>query len=274
MNKLMLANMMRLKKNKVFWFGLSIMLLVGIMVPIVKYNGNRTIGVVSTLDSSFLFGTLVIGVILSVFSSIYIGTDYSDGTLRNKIITGYKRWEIYLSNLFICIIVSVLLNTAFMVSYLIIGIPLLGFFKLQLLIVCWFVVVSIFLSMAFASIFTLISITNSSKASGAISCILITFLLLISGIQFNKMLNEPLMNRGISVTDSGQKYDEIPNPNYIDGNERNVVQFMYDFLPGGQVIQCITLESKNLKVLPLYSIIIIIISSTIGIIMFNRKELK
>lgn len=274
MNRLLLANIMRLKKNNIFWIGFTIMLLSGIIVPIIKYNDMKSKGGINTLDSGFLYGSLIIGIILSIFCSLFIGTEYSDGTMRNKIIVGHKRWEIYVSNLAVNAIVSILFSVSFMTTYLILGVPLLGVFKLELVIVFWFVIVSLLLSIAFSSIFNLISMLISSKAIGSISCILVAFLLLISGVQLNKMLTEPQMNRGIVVTDNGQKYDEVPNPNYIEGEQRKNVQLIYDFLPGGQVIQCITIETKNLRLLPVYSTIIIIISTTLGVALFSKKEIK
>lgn len=96
------------------------------------------------------------------------------------------------------------------------------------------------LAIAFASIFTLISMLNHNKAITAVVCILLAFLLLFAGAQFNKMLNEPETNMGLMMTDNGQEYQEIPNPNYLEGGERKVVQFLYDFVPGGQALQCVS----------------------------------
>ena len=53
-----------------------------------------------------------------------------------------------------------------------------------------------------------------------------------------------------------------------------IVQFVYDFIPGGQVIQCMLLEATNLPLLPLYSFIIILLTTGIGLLCFKKKDLN
>ena len=204
----------------------------------------------------------------------FIGTEYSDGTIRNKVVIGQKRTSIYLSNLIICALVSVVMCAAFFIAYLCIGIPLLGFFEMDIKQVLLFTLAVFVLAIAFASIFTLISMLNHNKAITAVVCILLAFLLLFAGAQFNKMLNEPETNMGLMMTDNGQEYQEIPNPNYLEGGERKVVQFLYDFVPGGQALQCVSLEANNITVLPAYSLIIIVLTTGFGVFFFKKKELK
>lgn len=79
---------------------------------------------------------------------------------------------------------------------------------------------------------------------------------------------------GLITTENGQEYQEIPNPNYLEDGKREVVQFLYDFVPGGQALQCVSLEANNIVVLPVYSLIIIILTTGIGMFFFRKKELK
>ena len=60
--------------------------------------------------------------------SFFIGQEYSDGTIHNKIISGKKRTDIYLANFVTCTLVSVILCCGFFLMYLLAGIPILGFF--------------------------------------------------------------------------------------------------------------------------------------------------
>ena len=115
---------------------------------------------------------------------------------------------------------------------------------------------------------------NDSKAITAVLCILLAFLLLFVGGQLNKMLNEPERNMSVVMSENGQEYEDIPNPHYLNEGERKTGQIIYDFIPGGQVIQCISLEAANLPLLPLYSFIIILSTTGIGLIGFKKKDLK
>lgn len=274
MSKLLSAGFIRLRKDKIFWIALIFMFGAGVFFPVMRYIDMQKSGYINNIDNGFFACALFIGVVMAVFCSLFIGTEYSDGTIRNKVVIGQKRTSIYLSNLIICALVSVVMCAAFFIAYLCIGIPLLGFFEMDIKQVLLFTLAVFVLAIAFASIFTLISMLNHNKAITAVVCILLAFLLLFAGAQFNKMLNEPETNMGLMMTDNGQEYQEIPNPNYLEGGERKVVQFLYDFVPGGQALQCVSLEANNITVLPAYSLIIIVLTTGFGVFFFKKTELK
>lgn len=274
MNKLLSAGFIRLRKGKIFWGALIFMFGAGVLFPVMRYMDMQKSGYINQIDNGFFACALFIGVVMAVFCSLFIGTEYSDGTIRNKVIIGQKRTSIYLSNLIVCAVVSAVMCAAFWVAYLCVGIPLLGFFETDVKVVL-LVTLSVFvLAIAFVSIFTLISMLNHNKAITAVACILSAFLLLFAGAQLNKMLNEPETNMGLIMTDNGQEYQEIPNPNYLEEGEREAVQFLYDFIPGGQALQCVSLEAKHLTILPAYSFIIIVLTTGCGVFFFGKKELK
>ncbi len=60
----------------------------------------------------------MLGIILSVFISLFIGAEYEYGTIRNKIISGYDRSEIYLANIFACIIAGWIMCMGCLISSL------------------------------------------------------------------------------------------------------------------------------------------------------------
>ena len=102
MNKLLRANFARVKRNKVFWGFVAFMAVFGAFLPIKQYmdsfSSQAETNTVS-LNHVFFAYTLVIGVLCAVFCSLFLGTEYSDGTVRNKLMIGHRRSAIYLSNL-------------------------------------------------------------------------------------------------------------------------------------------------------------------------------
>ena len=274
MSKLLSAGFIRLRKDKIFLVALIFMFGAGVFFPVMRYMDMQQSGYIKNIDNGFFACTPFIGIVMAVFCSLFIGTEYSDGTIRNKVIIGQKRTSIYLSDLTICAIVSVIMCTAFFIAYLCVGIPLLGFFEMEIKLVLLYALAVFVLSVAFASIFTLISMLSHNKAITAVVSILLAFLLLLAGAQLNRMLNEPEINMGLTMIENGPEYEGIPNPKYLDDGERKVVQFIYDFIPGGQVVQCISLGANNVAVLPVYSLIIIILTTGIGMFFFRKKELK
>ena len=275
MSKLLSANFMRLKKDKFFWIGIIFMFAAGVLYPTMIYRDVQKTGIINTVDDAFCGCTLFIGVVMAVFCSLFIGTEYSDGTIRNKIAIGHTRTALYLSNAIVSATVSIFMCAAFFIPYLCIGIPLLGFFEMNTKLVFLFGLVSFLLAIAFSSIFTLIAMLNHNKPIAAIICILLAFLFLIAGIQINGMLSQPKTIIGYTTSEDGQgEYIELENPKYLEGSEREVVQFLYDFIPGGQVAQCMSMEAVNIEQLPIYSLLMVVVSTGVGLIFFKKKDLK
>ena len=118
MNKLLSANFMRLKKEKVFWILFFFMFALGIIFPtIIKIDEIRT-GIINDIDNVFGQYALFMGIIIAVFCSFFVGQEYSDGTIRNKIISGKKRTDIYLANFITSAIASLLICFGFFIPYL------------------------------------------------------------------------------------------------------------------------------------------------------------
>ena len=105
MSKLLSANFMRVKKNKPFWGCIIFMLFLGVSLPIAQYmqveelNQTRQEVYETVLDQQFFTFVMFIGLVASVFCGLFLGTEYSDGTIRNKVVVGHTRNGIYLANL-------------------------------------------------------------------------------------------------------------------------------------------------------------------------------
>ena len=69
-------------------------------------NANAIIGSVYSLTNN-------IGLAVPAFAGILVCTDYTNGTLRNKVIAGNRRWQIYLSHLTVAVLFSVAVITLY-----------------------------------------------------------------------------------------------------------------------------------------------------------------
>lgn len=131
------------------------------------------------------------------------------------------------------------------------------------------------LSITFASLFTLITMLFQNKSIIAVSCILLSFGLLLAGAICNRMLDAPPTIPAYSIGENGETTaQETENPKYSDGTKREIVQFFYDVNPGGQAIQCSTMQPVNLTRLPIYSLAIIVLTTGAGVWIFKKKDLK
>ncbi len=275
MSKLLSANFMRLKKDKFFWIGMAFMLAAGIFAPIKRYMDMKQTGFGNNIDIGFFGCALMIGIIMAVFCSLFIGTEHSDGTIRNKIIVGQKRSAMYLSNFITCSIVGLLMYAIYFLPYLCIGIPLLGSFASGTKMILLMGLTVFLLAIVFSSIFTLISMLCHNKAIVTVICILLAFAFLLTGIILHAMLDAPKTHSTYTMDENNDLvHEEVPNPKYLDGTKREMIQTLYDINPGGQAIQGELMEAVNIERLPVYSMLIIVITTGLGVIFFKKKDLK
>ncbi len=279
MIKLLSANFVRLKKDKVFWISMILMFCYGVIIALGQYKDSVQYGSEAeyNLDNIFFVHAILIGILVAVFCSLFIGTEYSDGTIRNKLVVGHKRTAIYFSNLIVSITASLLMCLSLTVSVSIIGIPLLGFMKADSLTILLTLLGCIVMTIAFCSICTVVSMLNQNKAIVAVVTIIGVFLLLIAAIVIKSKLDAPEFYDGYVFTDSAgitTSEDTIPNPDFLRGTKRAVYEFLYDFLPTGQAMQYIDMSAIHLWQMPLYSLTIAIISTFTGVFFFRKKDIK
>lgn len=276
MRRLLRANFSRLLKNKLFWILISIELFMGGLFPVLHYMDNIDEKSAWTMDSSIFIYSLFVPLMVSLLTALFIGSDYSDGTMRNKLIAGQVRRNIYAANLVVNIESAFLLCFAFWISHICIGTPLLGWFVSDAKKILGYLLVILAMVAACVAIFTLISMLCSNKAYSVAGCILIIFMLLFVGVRITAALNEPEMYDAYSYMSEGVtvQEDETPNPNYVSGVKRQIYNFLNEFLPGGQMLKLSNMNAEHLGRYAVYDGIIFAFVTGGGILSFRRKDLK
>ena len=276
MTALLSAMGFRLRRSKSFWCLMAFEGIVGLVIPILNYRNNLNFQQEIPLDSnSFAFVTFMV-VLSAVLASLFLGTEHSDGAIRNKIIVGNRRHQIYLANLSAVYLGSLLLCACFLVPYLAVGIPLLGFYQTEISVILLNLLTAAVLMLAVTSIYTALTMLNQNKAIVVAVCILLSFAILMVGAYINAALTAPEFLDGISIDQATGvlQQEVIPNPRYLRGTMRKVFEFFYDFLPGGQAIQLSSMEVAAPWRLMAYSLVISLVSSTVAVFFFRRKDLK
>lgn len=270
MSKLIFAGFNRLFKNKLFWICSATMLAIGLALPFVTDKDTK-------LERIFFVFTIIVGIFSAVFTGLFIGTEYGDGTMKNKLIIGHSRVSIYLSNLFICAVAGIFMQICFTLAICAVGIPRLGMPELKFSVLFFQYFISILSTVAFAAIYTMFGMLISTRSIGVVISILLAIFLTFFAVYCNSSLHEPAYFDSYSYSDSSGNTiheSESPNPHYLSGTKREIYQFIYDFQPMGQSLQLTTLEMTNLNRLPLYSIAIILLTTGGGLIFFRKKDIK
>lgn len=123
------ANFARLKQDTFFWIGTVFMIVLGILIPVTRYfEMKKYEWYTTTLTNGFFIYVVFTAILSAVFCSLFTGTEYNDGTMRNKLITGHSRIDICLANLIVSAAAVFILCLAHILAYLCTGIPLFGFF--------------------------------------------------------------------------------------------------------------------------------------------------
>ena len=174
MNNLLSAYFQRLFKSRLYWCLLGLMILSGIIIPILAHREMIAYGTDYTLESRLVWHFLIIGFIVAIFCSWFLGTDYSDGTIRNKIIAGNSRLKIYISALLICVIASVILVLAHQITIIGLGTWLIAPFKTDIHTISLILGISILATITFTGINTMIVMINQNKASSSIICLVVS----------------------------------------------------------------------------------------------------
>ena len=279
MRKLLSANFSRLWKDNIFWLCMGAMLIYSVVYML---NGSRqaTIDLAEynySIDKYYFHFALVIGAFCALFSSMFLGTEYSDGTIRNKIVIGHTRINIYIADLITSFTATLLIMLVWLIGALV-AVPALGVWERGIPNLLAYLFIAVMFEAALSAIFTFICMQSTNKAMTVMISILLFLGLLIFASMADNALNEPEMTSGVQITANGMEMSEpAPNPNYVSGVTRTIYEWIVDFLPTGQGLQMWQLKIGNaahMVRMLISSVAITVLTTLGGIFLFKSKDLK
>jgi ABC-type transport system involved in multi-copper enzyme maturation permease subunit len=220
---------------------------------------------------------------------LIIGSDYSEGTVRNKIVCGYTKGQIYLSEFLCAAAVSTLLYICMMIPLLISGYKGWVMFTVKDLVQIFIGLYLIYISLA--SIFVIVCCLIRNKAVSAIGCIGIMLVLYIGGNMVDSILSQPKYTE-IYVIDEATNEQTVTrelNNSYMEnGALRTSLTAAYKVNPCAQLGEYIKFiygigadeeafansEREECKTLPLYSLGAILVITSVGTAVYRRKDIK
>lgn len=304
MRKLLSANFHAMVHSKRFWLGAFILVAAAVLDTASLYRMRDYAEAVS-LDNALLNCAPWQFILLPCLCGLFINTDYSDGTIRNKLTVGRSRAAVYAGN-FITVYgvelfyMALALSTIFLVGA---GLPVLDPWKvageLGLLMLT-------FLALTAVSVCLATLITNRSAL---VLCALMGLAMMFGGQLVNGLLENPKLipdyngvafvtnEEGESVMQyldrEGNPIDaeDIPmirNPNYIEEPYRSVLRQVNEMHPGGQLWEILweghkeynedgssaTLVQTPRWLLATYALAVSAFFTAAGIVLFQRKDLK
>ncbi len=295
MRNLLSANFARLWRSRLFWIVEAGVFAWGVLAYYLL-RVNTANGYPFVNGNSYFFNQMTfVGVTIACFSGLFIGTEYSDGTMRNKINVGHSRVTIYLANLVTVTCAGLAQFAAYTLAALTAGPLLTGdlvwsklhslpeTFALAFLSIC-----------TSAAIAVLISMVVQDKAKAVLLNAMLSILILAAGASALKGLLQPPMTERVYNTGTGEYayaseenlgdleklgIEMVPNPKYLSGTERKVYEYISAVLPTSLALSCSLDEVENgydrfsgLQVFGTLAAVAVLSGS--GILVFRKKDLK
>lgn len=282
MRKLLSANFLRLWKSAAFRTSLGVCALLGALAAMGQFKASLGVEEASAalsrmylLEGQFFQYAVFIGILAGELVPLFIGTEYSDGTLRNKVSVGHSRVSIYFANLIAGFAGSLVCMAGYMLACLAFGGPLLGWFTKPAGLIVTAVAGSVLTLAAFCALFTLVTMNCSKKSSAVVFCLVGAMALLVAAVYLNARLDAPEYLDYYSLSVNGEVIPNTElNPDYLTGMEREVYRFIFDLLPTGQSIQYSMLSFTSFVRLAAMALATAAAASAGGAALFRRKDLK
>lgn len=248
MINLLSATLPRAFKTKKFLFSVIIL----IALPALIMCVSASLGDELYMDSFPFFFNTFFPILISITGGFFMSKDHTNNTIRNKIIVGHSRENIYIANWITSALITLALFAIYLLFIFAVGVPVFGlsedfefghFFKMLLLTLCpllTYVSITVFICMTIKG-------TSGTIFSVMFYYALMMFTTLFEIFQNNEELLEFLLNTVVS-------------------HQLGTIQeSIYDvFVP----------DYANFALYPISSLVVILVSTVGGIIIFKKSDIK
>ena len=192
------------------------------------------------------------GVAVAAFVSAFVGTDFSDGCIRNKLIAARTRRDVVLSHLLTCCAACMAVYT--MTTLLTLGVGSLIFENnVAPGIFAGYFLLGLGMSAAVACLFAFVTLLCGSKPRAIILCMGIAFAMLFLCLHTHQVM---------------------VHTEAASGLRRTVYGILHDLNPCGQAAQLSAWQTWNPLRMALCDLIWIAGVSALGCILFDQKDIQ
>ncbi len=256
--RLLRADFYRLFRSRWLWLSALAMLLLSLGFVSMQYGG---MDYVVALDRVVFLPLSFYGVIAAAMISLFVGEDFSDGCIRNKIAAGRSRSAIFLSHLMVCCFSCFALYLVMLAVTVSLGLVLFEnnvpgrqLFSLAAL--------GLLTCMAYAAIYCTLTILIGSRTSGVAVCMIVSFAMLFAALHTNQtVIQQPLK-------------DGLPNPHYVSGMARHVYIWLHDLNPTGQAAQLSSMSCQSVLRWIGVNAAWMVLAAGVGRGVFARKDIR
>lgn len=276
MRNLLLADWKRMLRDKGFLLGLLFMTVGSVWFAYMLFDTS-----LRTTDPFYVEDVLfnlfpMIPFVGAAFVSLFLGTEFDDHTVRNKLVVGHTRGQVYWSAYLTCLggmllFLAGMLLCSGLAGYLIFRSFLLPPVQLASVLLC-----SVLVTAVFSAICVLFGMNVHGRAGCVVVLTVFLFgMLLLSSYFEGRLLASEMMYEYAELTVNGMQFgDLIPNPEYVGGLQRTVMEFVYDLLPTGQAIQLNNMDFERVQRWPWLSLGMLAVTTAAGRLLFRKRDIK
>ena len=257
MIRILRADLIRLRKSFAFRLSLIGMLTLAIFFMVMQATGmDFTV----PLSRVIFLPMSMFGVAMAAFVSVFVGTDFSDGFIRNKLLVVKDRSNLVISQIIVNCIACFVVYTVITVFSAGIG----QFFfenNVDRATFVQFYILGIGMSLVTGCLFSVITMLCGNKTHAIIWCMGLAFGMLFLCLHTNEILVQT------------EYKDGVLNPHYVSGIRREICSILHDINPCGQAAQLSGWEVWHPIRVLLCNILMLIGSSALGCLLFRRKDI-
>ncbi len=180
MRSLLAAEAYKIKKNPMFWLAIAVTAVCSFFFAQHNYG---------YFDDVYI---LPIPFVFAAFISMFCGRLYSDGTIRNLIICGYTKGQVFVAELIVNSVVSMIISA---VLILVFGIMNVTAYPIDSILTGkeWMLaaVNVILIYLLYAAIYTLVSMLIANRARGVLINMALAVAFMVCADLFGSMLEQP-----------------------------------------------------------------------------------
>lgn len=277
MRNLIFANFARLRRDKGFWLLVGILFFLGLANSAFGRSSAAemaAMGLIRNTEYFYFSQTPYLGLFYAVFLGLFLGADYADGPLRNRLIAGYKRWEIYLADWLNGYAACLVLFLAWYAGSL----PALwwiGPFESGAYGHLAYLLIGAGFTGGFCALFVFVCSLTDHRALMVVFPLTVWVCVVLLGSGLYDRLNEPELLGGMAYIDGTfRQIAESPNPLYLSGVNRQICQGLLLFLPSGQSLLMGEVDLKFAAPMLALSGVFIALLLAVGLTFFQKRNFK
>lgn len=263
--------MFRLRKSRLFWCAVILTALATaglVLLGSSAVNGNIRD---HDLENVALSGAPLVQIAGAAVIVLFLGTDHSHNTIRNKLIVGSRRGGIYSADVLTGIVIGCSINAAWLVGGLS-GVPVLGFWKMETARAFMYIGMSFVCTVSLSSVAALIGVLIRRRSTAVIIALTAVLALIMFANNVHERLSSNEEDWKMDLVDGEPVFELVKNPGYVDGTLRMAFELALNLDPMSVSVAISNRELVDPTAGLVGTAFVTVFAGSLGAAVFGRKD--